>query len=122
MDHLTEVLALIESQQKEVTQYSAPWMVGEQLKDMCREEPACAELLCQDLRVKEMHIREAEKKIKALADKRRVKNSSSSCVTPMEADKVLREFYGLPERGKKPEPPAAAPVSGGNVIDLSDFL
>lgn len=39
------------------------WMVGEQLKDILRREPHLAELVAQDLDVKEMSLAECEKKI-----------------------------------------------------------
>ena len=44
---------------------SAPWLVAEQLKDICRREPHSAEILAQDLENASMSITEAEKKIKA---------------------------------------------------------
>ena len=81
--------------------------------DLCRAEPACAELLDQDLEVEAMSIVEAEKKIKAFADKHRVGNFA--CVTPADSDRILREFYGLPRRGE-----TAAP--GPLALDLADFL
>lgn len=137
MDVLNEALRAIEAQQKEVKEGTAAWMVGEQLKDICRAEPASAELILQDLSVKEMSITEAEKKIKAWADKHRVGNFA--CVTPMRAEEILREFYkvnwpegtregglghGMPKRGENT--PAAAPVktakASRKVLDLSDFV
>jgi hypothetical protein len=108
----------IEKQQKSVKERSAPWMVGEQLKDICRQEPASAELIAQDLETPAMSLTEAEKKIKAFADGH--KTGSFACVTPIEAENILREFYGLPmpdaSGGKRP----AAP--GQVAIDLRDFL
>ena len=74
---------------------SAQWMVGEQLKDICRSEPRSAELLWEDLQQPGMGLKEAEKKIKAHADAH--KTGNFACVTPAEADKILRAFYGLPE-------------------------
>ena len=65
------VIAKIEAQQKG-KKGTAPWMVGEQLKDICRNEPACAELVDKDLDIKEMSISECEKKIKAFADKNKI--------------------------------------------------
>lgn len=110
------VFEKIEKQQAQEKGRTAAWMVGEQLKDLCRMEPDSAELIDKDLDVKEMSIREAEKKIKAYADKHRT--NSFACVTPLEADKILREFYGLRERGGETERPAAA----GKIIDLGDYI
>lgn len=124
MGYLEEALRAIEAQQKEVKERSPQWMVGEQLKDICRAEPASAELIAQDLAAKEMSITEAEKKIKAFADKH--KTGNFACVMPMEADRILREFYGLPKRDGDQAPvimQETAPVKkAGGVIDLSDFL
>lgn len=102
----------LRDQQSRVPVRSAPWMVAEQLMDICRREPACAGLIAQDLDNPDMSIVEAEKKIKAFADKH--KGNGFSCVTPYESDHILREFYGLPEPG----------TGGPDVIglDLADFL
>lgn len=108
-------IMLIEQQQAKATPRSPQWMVAEQLKDICRHEPQCAELIAQDLEVPDMSIFEAEKKIKAYADSH--KTGNFSCVTPAEADKILRQFYGLPDPASELDPP-----TGGIVISLADFL
>ena len=93
---------------------SAVWMVGEQLKDICRREPGCAELVEKDLDMKGMGLADCEKQIKAYADKN--KKGGFSCVPPNVAEGIIRKFYGLPEAGEKKEAPA------GKVLDLSAFL
>jgi hypothetical protein len=40
------------------------WMVGEQLNDICRLDPHCAEIVAKDLENPSMSIVECEKKIK----------------------------------------------------------
>lgn len=125
MSMMEQAIAAIEAQQKEVKERSPQWMVGEQLKDICRREPASAELIAQDLAVKEMSITEAEKKIKAFADKH--KTGNFACVTPVEADKILREFYGLPIPAGDTSAPAVAKKSSEEkserkIVDLSAFL
>lgn len=115
------VFEKIETQQAKEPGRTAAWMVGEQLKDICRMEPRSAELIGKDLDIKEMSIQAAAKKIKEHADKH--KTGSFACVTPIEADRILREFYGLgenPERGVED----AAPYKGsdGKIISLEDFL
>jgi len=107
---------MLEQQQAKVKKRSPQWMVGEQLKDIARREPQSAELIAQDLENPAMSIIEAEKQIKAFADKR--KTGNFSCVTPVEADRILREFYGLPSLAAEPESPPA----GAKVLDLADFL
>lgn len=104
----------LEQQQSTVKERSAPWMVAEQLKDICRQEPDSAELIAQDLENPEMGIVQAEKKIKAFADAH--KTGSFSCVTPSEAEEILREFYGLGTAGDSSD--GASP----KVLNLADFL
>lgn len=102
----------LKAQQANVKEGSPQWMVAEQLMDICRAEPICAALLDQDLDVEAMSITEAEKKIKAYADAH--KTGSFACATPVEADRILREFYGLPQRGE----PGRDAILG---LDLADF-
>ena len=114
-----EAVRAIEDQQKAVKERSPQWMVGEQLKDICRREPESAELIGQDLRVEKLSITEAEKKIKAFADAH--KTGNFGCVTPIEADRILREFYGLPDRSADADGRAAAPTAG-KMLSLLDCL
>jgi len=108
----------IEQQQKDLKQNSAPWYVGEQLKDICCREPHSAELIAHDLTVADMSIVNAEKKIKEWADK----NKSDNCafVPPPIAEDILRKFYGL----KSPDDNSAKGQSEGSGIslDLTDFF
>lgn len=109
---LSAVLDKITAQQPK--ERTPVWMVGEQLKNMLRAEPHLAELVGQDLDVKEMSVAECEKKIKAYADAH--KTGNFACVIPSEAERIIREFYGLPARGAAPEP------AGDNLIRLEDFF
>lgn len=113
MNNYEIVAAEIEKQQKG-RENTAPWMVGEQLKDIARREPVSAELLAKDLTVTGMGIADAEKKIKAYADKH--KKGSCAVVPPNVAEDILREFYGLPKGG------APAEETKPGVINLADFL
>lgn len=110
------VFEKIEAQQKG-KENSAVWMVGEQLKDICRSDPHCAELVEQDLENASMSIVEAEKKIKAWADKQK-RSGNCVCVPPNVAEKIIREFYGLPEATAAPadQPPVL------RLVDLGDIL
>lgn len=105
----------IEEQQKRVQRRSAAWAVGEQLKGICRADPRAAAILERDLDQKTMSITEAERQIKAYADKQRTGNFS--CVTDEEAEGILRRFYGLGEKTA-----AEVPETGDGVIDLEAFL
>ena len=118
-DAQRKAIEAIEAQQAKVKDRSPQWMVGEQLKDMCRMEPDSAELIAQDLENEAMSIVEAEKKLKAFADGH--KTGNFSCVTPAESDRILREFYGLAAAGESaPDPVPEQP--GGNVLHLEDFF
>lgn len=107
-------IQMLLEQQSKVKERSAPWCVARQLMDICRLEPDSAEIMAQDLENESMSIVEAEKKIKAFADKH--KTGNFSCVDKEDADNILREFYGLPKPGED--------SSGGNgvVLNLADFL
>lgn len=113
MNMLETALEKITAQQPR--ERTAVWMVGEQLKDMLRAEPHLAEIVGQDLDVEDMSLDKCEKKIKEFADKH--KTGSFACVIPSEAERIIREFYGLPERGA-----AAASAAGDNVLHLEDFF
>lgn len=119
------VFEKIEDQQKEKN--TPVWMVGEQLKEICTADPHCAELVSQDLENKDMSLEKAAGKIKAYADELHKKQKGNCvCVPPNVAERIIREFYGLPEasepsnRSVKPEPVAGIPHNDG--LDLFDFL
>ena len=113
---MNRAIEMLREQQAKVTARGPQWMVAEQLIDICEHEPACADILAKDLENDGMGIVEAEKKIKAFADAHRNKSSRFSCVTPIEADRILREFYGLPVQGGT----ASEPESG--MVDLDSFF
>ena len=119
------VFEMIEAQQKGLED-TAVWMVGEQLKDICRSDDACAQIVAQDLENKAMSIAECEKKIKAYADEIHRKTKKNVGIGPQVADRIIREFYGLPAAGTKPEPVAApTPVKEEmeeDFLDLDAFL
>ena len=107
----------IEAQQKTMKNKGAAYWVGEQLKEMIRtgtEEDGA--LLAQDLAQKGMGLADAEKKIEAYA--RAHKQGNCGCCPPWEAERILREFYGLEKRA------AAAPAvpATGKTISLLDFM
>lgn len=115
------VFEKIEAQQKGKEDTPA-WMVGEQLKDICRNDPCCAELILQDLDNGDMSIDKAERKIKAYADKQK-RVGNCACVPPNVAEKIIREFYGLPEAGAQVQPKSSeADFSELPSLDLLSFL
>ena len=109
------VIEKIEAQQKALKEGCPAWAVGEQLKDMCREDGRLAELVEKDLDIQEMDISHAEKKIKAYADSH--KSGNFAFVPPKEAERILREFYGGAERET-----TERPARGSRIRDITDFL
>lgn len=114
------VFEKIEAQQKG-KEGSAAWMVGEQLKDICRSDPHCAELVLQDLENPELSIDKVERKIKAYADKQK-RNGNCVCVPPSVAEGIIRKAYGLPEAGTAPKHTLMPERTGLEDIDLFDLL
>ena len=98
----------------------APWMVGEQLKDICRREPECAELVEKDLDVKGMGLEDCEKKIKAYADGH--KKGNCAVVPPNVAEEIIRKFYGLPDRREETPAEPKQQEQPVGFIDLTDFI
>lgn len=99
---MNEAIRKLLEQQSKVRERSPQWMVAKQLMDICRAEPESAAILAQDLDVPEMSIVEAEKKLKAFADGHRTGNFA--CISQAEADRILREFYGLPSDREETKP------------------
>lgn len=119
-----DVFERITELQGEFNPDSIPYMIGEQLKDICRNDPACGPILLEDLENPDMGLAAADKKLydhgKTLA-----KGRGGVGISPRAAEKVLREFYGLPDAGEAPkaQPVKAAPaLSGPFSLNLDDFL
>lgn len=95
MDIIKEAILQIEAQQKG-KEHTSIYMVGEQLKDIIGNDGYLAELAVQDLRNKEMSLEKCEAKIHARADELHKQHGGNcACVSPAEAEKIIREFYGL---------------------------
>ena len=110
MKKLQEIIA----QQQKGHENEPRFMIGEQLKEIAEKEPLSAELLERDLQIEEMNLAAAERRFQKYADENR-KSSKIFCITPIVADKLLREFYGLPT--DKPEEQTSS-----EFIDLTSFL
>lgn len=92
---INNTMKMITEQQKE-KENTAVFMVGEQLKEIIGNSEQLAELVLQDLRNPDMSLEKCEKKIKARADELHKKNGGgSACVNPKDAEKIIRDFYGL---------------------------
>ena len=107
-----DVFEKIRAQQPKDT--SDVWMIGEQLSDIIRHDPAAQEIVSRDLDAPGMSLADCAKKIRAYADKQpRVKGCV--CVTPAAAERIIREFYGITETESKPE-------ASGVVLNLEDYF
>ena len=125
MTHLQTALDKITAQQATYRHGSAPWCVGEQLKYILRAKPEAADLVARDLDQTGMGLADCEKKIADFAQKN--KQGNVGFCGPADADRIIREFYGLPARSETPYPIApagtqtAAPARR-KIIRLEDFL
>ena len=61
--------------------------------------------------------KEFDSMLRAEQEAKKNKVGNCGCVTPMEADEIIRKVYGIPERGAAPEAPAA-----DNLVSLEDFF
>lgn len=109
------VFDMITAQQKG-KENTAAWMVGEQLKEICRD-PQCAEIVAQDLSKESMTIEKAERQIKAWADAQK-RTGNCVCVPPNKAEEIIRKFYGLPVAAEKSAPKKVGVIN----LDLGSFL
>ena len=114
------VYEMIEAQQQG-KENSPAWMVGEQLKDICRREPHCEQVLLEDLQNPDMSIEKAERKIKAYADKQK-RTGNCVCVPPNVAERIIREFYGLGEPERAGALPGSERATAPKILSLEDFL
>lgn len=125
MTELQTTLDKIAAQQATYKQGSAPWCVGEQLKDILRHQPEIAQLVANDLDHTGMSLADCEKKIAAFANDHR--QGTVGFCGPADSDRIIREFYGLPEHSETPShiapvgTQAAAPTRR-KIIRLEDFL
>ena len=123
MTHLQTALDKITAQQATHKQGSAPWCVGEQLKDILRAQPEIAELVANDLDQTGMSLADCEKKIAAFANDHR--QGSVGFCGPADSDSIIRAFYGLPEAPAATSPTSPAvpsPAPRHKTIRLADFL
>ena len=112
MSDLEKVLQAIEEQQKKLGDSPAFW-VGEQMKDILRETPAAAQIVLEDFSAGHT-VADCEKKIKAYA------RQHHGCCPPTEADRIIREFFGITGCTQAAAPAEKRPAR--RVINLADFM
>lgn len=118
---LENAIRLIESQQGSEDKSPHRWMLGEQIKDICRRDPAAAELVAQDLENPELSLAKLEQKFDEFAKKGEQRNGSqgSAIILPKQGERLIREFFGIPEPASQAPPAPSAP---GKVLSLFDLL
>lgn len=123
--NLQTALNKINEQQKKLKSGSPAWCVGEQLMDILREDAAGSVNVAVDIDQKGMGLEDCEKKIAAFAQKN--KQGNMGFCGPADSDRIIREFYGLPQRNAEPIPldRKDAPEGGHTkrkLIRLEDFM
>ena len=111
------VFEKIEAQQKG-KENTAVFMVGEQLKDICRRDSHCASIVDEDLESEAMSLAKAAAALQKYANENHGK-ARCFCITPNMAEQILRKFYGLPEAALAP---VETPLPTTDVLDLSSLL
>lgn len=115
MNVIEEACKAIEAQQSE--KRDSVWMVGEQLKEMIRTDGDAAALVLEDLRSGgERTLQKAEEQIRKRAQENRI--GTVGCVTPVEAEEILRHFFGLGERQSAEQ----KHTGETRILMLEDFL
>lgn len=120
---MNKATELIQKQQSGKVNTPA-FVIGLHLIDMMKQDGRIASILEEDLQNPEMSLEKCAQKLKDAADeKHRVTKSSTICITPPEAEKIIRKFYGLPDPEEKQEEktqetPAAVP----DIIELEDLI
>lgn len=104
-------------------EHTTVFAVGEQLKDICRDDPNCAAIVAEDLANEAMSINNCAKKIKEEADRRAKKEKLREvCIVPQDAEEIIRKFYGLPDRAEEKNAPAPQPQEETVLLWLEDLL
>ena len=93
--------------------------IGEQLKVICKNSSAAAEIVLTDLKNKDMKLSVVAKKFKQYADKKHG-SEKCFCITPDTAEKLICDFYGISDemRGESPE----NSDHKNNIINLEDLI
>lgn len=114
---LEKVIKEINNQGKDYRKHSNQWNIMQQLIDVVSAQPESAEIVLQDLQVKEMNLSAVVNKITG----RRLTN-------PCEVMKQICEFYKIPCPSELPPEvwrnsgKASAPSAPSGVVNLLDFI
>lgn len=110
----------IEAEQSKLQDTDPAWMVGQQLKDICRTDPHCDKIVAEDLGAPGRSLANVAAKIKEYSDKNHGKNNCF-CVPPYIAEGIIREFFGLPAAAAESEEEPKKEEDTG-LLDLTQFI
>ena len=117
---MNKAIELIEKQQRGKDNTPA-FVIGLHLIEMMKQDGRIEAILEEDLQNPEMSLENCAKKLQDAADQiHRETKKNTVCLTPMQAEKIIRKFYGLPDQGDVPQPAPAPEPS--DIIDLEDLL
>ena len=117
---MNKAIELIEKQQSGKDNTPA-FVIGLHLIDMMKQDGRIEAILEEDLKNPEMSLENCAKKLQAEADNiHKQTKRNPVCLTPLQAEKIIRKFYGLPDPEDIPQLAPAPEPSG--IIDLEDLL
>ena len=122
-ERFNELLEKI-SQQQKGKENTDIFMVGEQIKDICRNNEKATELVVSDLDVPEMSLEKCAGEIKKEADRlHREHKGNCICIPPNVAEEIIRKFYGIPDNDDRSEVGGRSSENDSdNIIRLEDFI
>lgn len=113
---LEKAIFAIEEQQSQLNKCCSEYCVGEQLKEILRDNEGFAEIVLRDLEQPGMGLKDCEKKIAEFAKKNQ--SGNFGFCSPKEAERIICEFYGISPDGIA----SANQASGYKVVSLLDIL
>lgn len=112
---IERTIALIEAQQASFEESSVQYFTAEVLKDVCQKDNMAADIIAQDLSVDDMNLKHAALSLIEYAKKN--KKDGGFGMSNSLAEKILRQFYKIPESGQSTPKPKNAPI---NLLDFLD--
>lgn len=124
MDKLNEAIAEIELQGKNYTKFSNNWNVMQQLIDILAYMPESAEIVLQDLKIKEMQLTALVQKItgKRLADPMKVMEEICDFYKIEVPDVLPPEYWRGPAAEAAKKAAAKPDQSESKYINLMELL
>lgn len=117
---MNKAIEMIKKQQRG-KEAEPEYMIGLQLIDMIREDESISALLEEDLQLKSKSLAACAAELKKEADSiHKEKHVNAVCITPATADRIIRQFYGLPDPKERQAP--AQEQKQGDIIELEDLL